>query len=278
MIKIFRKILRSICFLVLIVSLGVLLKLLVVDSRNANKANQVAQELYYESPKEENRFSSLLELNSDIFGWISIKGTNIDYPVLKSPKDDPDFYLSHNYKKEKSKYGAIFLDFNCETFSKGNKNTILYGHHMADGQMFADLMKFSDVEFYKSHPVIRFDTLNEESNWKIISVFKTNTLSEQGEVFNYTISRFNKSKDFTEYIEEVKKRSLINIPVTAEVNDKLLTLSTCSYEFKDFRTVIVARKVKEEESLEVDTSSAFKSENPLMPQCWYERYGGVAPA
>ena len=120
--------------------------------------------------------------------------------------------------------------------------------------------------------------LDEEGNWKIISVFKTNTLSDQGEIFNYTISNFSNPKNFIEYIEEIKKRSLINIPIVAGADDKLLTLSTCSYEFKGFRTVVVAKKVKEGESLEIDTSLASKSENPLMPQCWYDRYGGVAPS
>ncbi len=268
-----------ICFVVLIASSGVLLKLLVFDSWNANSIKEDAKGLYYESGKseEENKFSSLLDENSDVFGWISIEGTNIDYPVLRSPKEDDDFYLYHNYKKEKSKYGSIFLNYNYDD-PKEIKNTVLYGHHMADGQMFADLMKFSDVDFYKEHPIIRFDTLNEEGNWKIISVFKTNTLREQGDIFNYTVSSFSNSKKFVDYIEEVKKRSLINVPVIAEADDKLLTLSTCSYEFKDFRTVVVARKVKVGESLEVDTSLASKSPNPLMPQCWYDRYGGVAPS
>lgn len=266
------------CCVIFLVSSGIILKLLVFDSLTESKVNESARKLYYE-PKKENKFSDLLKLNNDIVGWIYIKNTNIDYPVLKSPKDDSDFYLSHDYKKEKSKYGSIFLNYDYNyNDSKEVKNTVLYGHHMADGQMFADLIKFSDLEFYREHPIIKFDTLNEEATWKIISIFKTNTLSEHGKIFNYTLQNFSTPKDFLEYIEEVKKRSLINIPVVTGADDKLLILSTCSYEFKDFRTVIVAKKLNKGESLEIDTSLASKAENPLMPQCWYERYGGVAPS
>ena len=85
-----------ICIVVLIVSSGILLKLLVFDSWNESKINESARELYYE-PETENKFSSLLDLNGDIVGWISIEDTNIDYPVLRSPKEDSDFYLSHNF-------------------------------------------------------------------------------------------------------------------------------------------------------------------------------------
>ena len=79
-------------------------------------------------------------------------------------------------------------------------------------------------------------------------------------------------------IYNVKIRSLIDTLVDIKDDDKLLTLSTCSYEFDDFRTVIVARKVRDGEDISVNTESAKNSENPLMPDCWYSRYGGHAPS
>ena len=278
MIFIFRRILKIIVICILVGSLGVLFKLLVWDTRISSQTNEEAQEIYHdESITPEEKFSSLSDLNSDICGWIRIDGTKIDYPVVKASQDDPTYYLSHNFKGEESKYGSILIDPNCSLVG-ASKNITLYGHHMADGQMFADLMKFSDVEFYKQHPIIEFNTNRENAHWKIISVFKTNTLSSQGEIFNYTVANFIRDKDFLSFIDEVKKRSLIDTGIDANQNDTLITLSTCSYEFEGFRTVVVARKVRKDESDEIDKSLVTKAANPLMPQCWYEKYGGSAPS
>lgn len=256
-----------------------LLKLLFIDTYLSNRVNDEIKNIYYsndDESTEENRFTSLLELNPDIYGWISISGTKIDYPVLMANAEEPEFYLKHNYKRENSKYGSIFIDSRCRNVLNP-KNTIIYGHHMADGQMFADLMKYSELNFYKEHPIIKFDTIKENSDWKIISIFKTNTLPEHGKIFNYIITDFDSNSEFLKYVGEVRKRSLLNIPVDVNQNDRLITLSTCSSEFKNFRTVVVARKVRNGEDSQVNVNLASKSDNPLMPDCWYERYGGSAP-
>lgn len=271
-----RKILRVLSIIVFIASAGVLVKLLLIDPYFLNKSDEQVKNIYHsEDVSVDDRFKSLLEINSDIKGWIFISNTRIDYPVLQK-EDDPNFYLTHNYKKEASRYGSIFIDNNCK-FGTDSKNIILHGHHMNDGQMFANLMKFSDLEFYKQNPVIEFDSITKTADWKIISVFKTNTLPEQGAIFNYTVPEFSSTKSFLKFVDEVRERSLIKAPVDVDENDQLLTLSTCSYEFENFRTVVVARKVRKGESRVVDTNLATKSANPLMPQCWYGRYGGSPP-
>lgn len=83
-------------------------------------------------------------------------------------------------------------------------------------------------------------------------MFKTNTLTAHGDFFNYMISDFENDKDFMNYVYNVRVRSLFNCPVDVNEDDELVTLSTCSYEFTNFRTVIVARKVRAGESTKVD--------------------------
>ena len=278
MVEIIKKILRITLILIFLICIGIIAKILVFDPYVSNKTIDEVKRVYYdENTSEESKISSLTGINPDICGWIKISGTRIDYPVLQANSDDPKYYLNHNYKREETKYGSIFADKNSKVKSNP-KNTILYGHHMADGQMFADLMKFSDVDFYKKNPIINYNTVLEKEVWKIISVFKTNTLPEQGKVFDYVVSKFSDEKSFLEYVNEVKKRSLINIPVDIDKNDRLITLSTCSYEFENFRTVVVARKVRKNESANVDVSAVSKAENPLMPDCWYKKYGGSPPS
>ena len=274
--------------LVLVVSIGILVKILVIDSYISQKTASEIQELYHHQQdsdnndskvaEEDNKFSELLKINSEICGWISISGTRIDYPVLQGNKNETHFYLDHNYKREKSKYGSIFLDPICQ-LSENPKNCVIYGHHMADGQMFADLMKFSSLDFYKQNPLISFETIyDRNAKWKIFSVFKTNTLASQGKIFYYVVSDFADNNSFLDYVSQVRKRSLLDIPVDVNENDKLITLSTCSYEFQDFRTVVVARRVRNCESETVDTSLAAEAKNPLMPECWYKKHGGSPPA
>lgn len=288
MVKILRKPLKVVSSLVLVMSIGILVKVLVIDSYISQKAASEIQELYHhqqdsennndsEKAEEDSKFSELSKINSEICGWITVPGTRIDYPVLQGNKNETHFYLDHNYKREKSKYGSIFLDPICQ-LSENPKNCVIYGHHMADGQMFADLMKFSSLDFYKQNPLISFETIyDRNAKWKIFSVFKTNTLASQGKIFYYVVSDFADNNSFLDYVSQIRKRSLLDIPVDVNENDKLITLSTCSYEFQDFRTVVVARRVRNGEDEAVDTSLASEAKNPLMPECWYKKHGGSPP-
>ena len=288
MVKILRKTLTIVSSLVLVMSIGILVKILVIDSYISQKAASEIQELYHhqqdsennndsEKAEEDSKFSELSKINSEICGWITVPGTRIDYPVLQGNKNETHFYLDHNYKREKSKYGSIFLDPICQ-LSENPKNCVIYGHHMADGQMFADLMKFSSLDFYKQNPLISFETIyDRNAKWKIFSVFKTNTLASQGKIFYYVVSDFADNNSFLDYVSQIRKRSLLDIPVDVNENDKLITLSTCSYEFQDFRTVVVARRVRNGEDEAVDTSLAAEAKNPLMPECWYKKHGGSPP-
>lgn len=227
-------------------------------------------------------WKALQDINDEIVGWVEIKDTNIDYPVLWHKSDDrtSQYYLQHDYTGAYSGWGSIFLDYRC---SKGteSQNVILHGHHMKDGSMFADLLKYGgtsgDLDFYKKAPTVTFNTPEGDATYKIISVFKTNTLSSHGEFFNYMIGDFQNEKDFMNYVYDVRVRSLFNCPVDVNEDDELFTLSTCSYEFTDFRTVVVARKVRDGESKKVDTSKASINNNAVWPDVYYSRYGGTRP-
>lgn len=227
-------------------------------------------------------WDELLKINDEIVGWIEIDNTKVDYPVLWHKEDNRNYqyYLSHNYKGDYDSFGSVFIDYRCEK-GTDSKNIVVHGHHIQDGSMFGDLMKYGgttgNLDFYKESPTIEFDTPEAQGTYKIISVFKTNTLSSQGEFFNYMIGDFQNEKDFMNYVYNVRVRSLFNCPVDVNEDDELLTLSTCSYEFTNFRTVIVARKVRDGESSKVDVSRASLNSNPVWPQVYYSAYGGTRP-
>ena len=220
-------------------------------------------------------WAALQKVNKEIVGWITLNGTKINYPVLYHKEDDVNsqYYLSHSYKKEWSDYGSIFVDYRSTQGTK-SKNVILHGHNMLDGSMFHELVNFSNglspnLDYYKKHPVITFNTPDGDAKWKIISVFKTNTLFSQGEFFNYMQGKFNSDAEFMNFVYNVRIRSLYNTPVTINENDQILTLSTCSYEYKNFRTVVVARKVRPGEDETVDVKKATANSSPYYPEIYY---------
>lgn len=227
-------------------------------------------------------WKALKDINKEIVGWVQLDNTQIDYPVLWHKGDDRNgqYYLSRNYKGGYDSFGSIFLDYRCEKGTK-SQNVVLHGHHMNDGSMFGNLLNYGatspNLDFYKKTPTVEFDTPDGKGTYKIISVFKTNTLSAHGEFFNYMVGDFQNEKDFMNYVYNVRIRSMINCPVDVNEDDELLTLSTCSYEFTNFRTVVVARKVRLGESKKVDVSKASRNKNAVWPKVYYSAYGGTRP-
>lgn len=238
------------------------------------QTEETEPELTDEQVREQ--IKKLQEINPDIIGWIRIPNTVIDYPVLQSSEDSPEYYLYRNYKKEYTQYGSIFLQAGT-ALDGSDQDLVLYGHSMNDGRMFASLLRFGDMDVYKQSPVIPFNTAEGGGKWKIISVFKTNTDESQGELFPYTYSHFNSDSSYLNFVYQVRQRSIINTGVDFNEKDTIITLSTCSYEFDGFRTVVVARKVREGEDPSVDTSKAVYNPDVVYPQCWYDRYGGSVP-
>jgi sortase B len=279
------------CAAVFFVSAGVLIyQLAILPAQSDNTVNE-ARSLYRkeettseatltpttDAPKAAPKAASLAELqkiNPDVQGWITIPNSVIDYPVLRSPQNDENFYLTHDWKKQSSKYGSIFT---ASRRTAPGTNKVLFGHSMKDGRMFADVLKYANLDFYRSAPVFTYQEGSEVSQWKVFAVIKTNTDASQGQVFNYVRTTFDSSDDFLEFLYQVRLRSVLTLPVNISPSDEILTLSTCSYEFDGFRTAVFARRVRTGESASVDTASACVNSNALYPDCWYVKYGGTQP-
>lgn len=226
-------------------------------------------------------FESLLEKNKDVKAWMKINGTNINNPVYQT--NNNDYYIDHDMNKSPSRYGALFIDKSSRIGKQGNtQNVIIYGHHMRDGTMFGPLKKYRNLDFYKEHPVIDFTTLYHDGDYKVFAVFITNTMAkhDKGNVFEtYRQSTFAGEEDFLQMIDDVKKRSIIDTGVDVRGDDEIITLSTCTYEFEEARLIVMARRVRDDETDEqaFDTSAAKLAKNPLYPAVWYEKKGGKQP-
>ncbi len=218
-------------------------------SNNDVEQNSTAEETEAEkkaSKEKETRermlkVKKLQEQNEDIVGWLEIEGTSVSYPVLQG--DDNVFYLTHNYKKEETEKGSIFLNADYDWDISSN-NLIIYGHNLVNGQMFKELLKYSKEEFYKEHPVIRFTTEKKDMNFEVMSAFKSKVFYEnEQDVFRYYEFMNSKSKkEYKNFVKNAKKASIYDTGVTAEYGDQLITLITCSYHTDDGRFVLIARE------------------------------------
>lgn len=199
-----------------------------------------------EQKEETERMLQVKELqgqNVDIIGWLEIENTNINYPVLQGT--DNSYYMTHNYKKENSKNGAIFLDANYNWNIPSN-NLLIYGHNLGNGMMFQELLKYEKESFYQEHPIIRFTTTEEDAQYEIISVFKSRVYHKsEKNVFRYYFFLNNESEEeYNQFVKNAKNASLYSIDTTANYGDQLITLSTCSYYVEDGRFAVVGRKIK----------------------------------
>lgn len=230
-------------------------------------------------------WDALKDINDEIVGWITIPDTVVDYPVLEHIGDDRynQYYIDKSYKKDGTEFGSIFIDYRS-TDSTKSRNVIMHGHNMRDGSQFHTILNYShegdldgDLDYYREHPVIIFNTPDGDAKYKIISVFKTSTRYEHGEFFNYMQGEFNSDAEFMNFVYNTRIRSMFDIPVTVNEKDQIITLSTCCYEFYQWRCVIVARKVRPGEDEKVDVDLADNNPDPLFPDVYYERYGGTRP-
>lgn len=186
----------------------------------------------YHKDKKEGKPKDLSKINEDVLGWIEVPGTEIDYPVVQG--EDNDFYLDHDIKKNKSIHGSIFMDYRNRL--EKDQNLIIYGHHMKDGSMFKDLTRYKEEDFFSNNRDIYLDIEGERQKYKIfsLSVLRANV--------DYIKTSFHSKEEFLSYIEGIKKDAYLYRDFDFSGEEKILTLSTCSYEFKDARTVIHAVK------------------------------------
>ena len=197
------------------------------------------------TPQKTEKMLKLEELqkeNNEIIGWLEIEGTNINYPVLQAK--DNDYYLSHNYKKENSRAGSLFLDKDFDLVN-GSSNYLIYGHRNTQGLMFEDLLKYDNEDFYKQHKNIKFTTNQEDAIYEIMAVFYSRVYykSEKNVFRYYYFVNAETEEEYNQYVDNAKKVSIYDTGMTAQYGEQLLTLSTCEYSQKDGRFAIVAKKV-----------------------------------
>lgn len=223
------------------------------------------------------KFAELFVTNNDFAGWLTIPGTGIDLPVVQGENNAE--YLKKSFYGEKSKYGCCFID-SSNGIAQLDRNTVIYGHNMqSDNLMLGPLENYKKIDGFKAAPLLSFSTLYNDTKWKIYAVFISNGAEsgDNGYLFNYIFRNLSSDDAFSSYIHQLDQRKLYTTGVDILPGDKILTVSTCVYDFKDARLAVVARMVREGESEEVDLSKTFQKKSPRYPQAWYTAKGQTNP-
>ncbi len=235
------------------------------------------------------KFKQIYSINQDTTGWLSIPGTELDTVVVQGDDNNyyltKDFYKRTTYETSSTNYGNIYLDYRCVTEGL-SKNTVIHGHTTgkASGvpkQSFRSLYDYRDKNYFIENPIIRYSTLYEDYTFKICAVFLSTTQrkDDNGYLFNYIYPDMS-DNNMVGYIDQVKQRMLYETGVSLEPTDKIITLSTCIYDYGksvDTRLVVVGRLLHEGESESIDASLVKDNPDYRRPQVWYNSKGKTNP-
>ena len=218
---------------------------------------------------------SLLHLNEDIGGWITIDGTDVDYPILfdhKCPEDvNPEEWVTNSYYLDKGldgeydRAGSLFMDYrNVFGYDEESQsdNIVIYGHNMANDTMFGSLRKYrQDYTFYDENPVIWLSS-NYTDYQYVIFGFMITSGNWYTDFRYWDMEDFATEDDFNYYVDTVKQNSLVDTGVDVQYGDKLLTLSTCYADADNSRFIVVARRLREHETSmdNIDRTEAYIEE------------------
>ena len=195
------------------------------------EAARLALKYQIEIPDKNIDFDKLhREVSDDIYAWIYIPNTNVDYPVFQHPTDNT-YYLEHNVDGSEGYPGCIYTEnYNSKDFS--DPQTVIYGHNMRDGTMFSDLHKYEEQEFFDENKYVFIYTEDMVYVYRIFAAYQTNNAHQ---LLNFD---FSKKENLLTYLENVRalesELKLFDDDVVFSGDDKVLTLSTCVMKERQF--------------------------------------------
>lgn len=256
----------------------------VQDAENIYTAMAAKYETAKFPPNINTKLARLYAANDNVVGWIYIPGTNVNTPVLQT--ENNSYYLRNNFFGSYTTYGIAYADAKCKKNTL-SKNTIIYSHNLFNGTHFYDVERYKDVEWYKQHPVIQYDTLYGSYTYLVYTAFYITAQSKKyngGYFFNYIYPNMG-NESFKGYIKQLNTRAIYNTGVGLNADDSIITLSTCTHDLDapsgrdiDCRLVVVGRLLRDGESPEINTSGAKENKNYLRPLIWYKNQGKTPPA
>ena len=223
---------------------------------------------YIESEEDLLLLQKYQDYNSDVVGIIRIEGTVLNHPIVQTVEDE-EYYLYKDLDKKYNSHGVPFLSKDSQMEGQGS-NCVVYGHNIykISRDVFADLMGYKDVEYYKEHPVIETVSESGTRKWLIFAYFIVD--NSDADPFQYSdVTSFMSERAFEDYIYEVQKRNWLDVPLDLSMGDTILTLSSCSKELAGSgtnRMVVMAKQLDKDEDYFATVEGAKNALSPLLPE------------
>lgn len=179
-------------------------------------------------------FTALQAKHPDIRAWLTVPDTPIDYPVLQSSADQPEYYLRRAFDGSSRFSGSLFFQYDC---TPDGRCQVIYGHNMTNGTMFGSLPKYLDAEYAREHAVLWLQTPAGLCEYTVAAALETDAAQLP---FNRTV--FADDADFLSFADSLLSASQIATGVRITADSRLLLLVTCSYSWQDARYILVAVK------------------------------------
>lgn len=202
----------------------------VVESVVRTTQETTQETTQYVSPID---FATLKQKNKDIFAYIKIPGTKIDYPIVWN--GDNEYYLHHDLDGKKTPYGSIYMDMD-DRIDLSSRHNIFYGHHMKDKTMFQNIVLFKDKDFFEKHRDIYIYTPQKEYHLRTIACLYTDADASKRR------TEFASDEELNQYVDEMTKGCSFRSLPQGNIGS-LWSFITCSYEFEDARTILYACEV-----------------------------------
>ena len=187
-----------------------------------------------ELPQNPIDFNELQKKNEDIYAWITIENTQVDYPIVQAYEEDDGFYLNHNINKQYDINGSIYTE-RANSLDFSDSNTVIYGHNMLDGSMFQNLHKFRDKKFFDENKYIYIYTKGHILKYEIFAAYKSDN--------RHILNSYDFTKDgvFKEYLKKAQNPPSLEVnrrDLNLSENDKIITLSTCIGNETQYRYLV----------------------------------------
>ena len=239
-----------------------------MESEPVEVAEEKEREIYIDVPEDMELLKVYQEYNSDVIGLIRIDDTVLNHPIVQTVSDE-EYYLYKDLDKKYNSHGVPFLSADSLMEGQG-ANCIVYGHNIykISRDVFADLMGYKDLEYYKEHPIVETVSKSGTRRWLIFAYF----IVDNGDAnpFQYSdVTDFRSMEQFEEYMYEVEKRNWLDVPLELNYGDTIMTLSSCSKELAGTgtnRMVVMAKQLYADETYGNIVKDATMALAPLMPE------------
>lgn len=258
----------SVLWLFISISQGEAVKRVDDAPAKKNVTSEKERDIYLNVSEDMELLELYQEYNSDVVGIIRIDDTVLNHPIVQTVSDE-EYYLYKDLDKKYNSHGVPFLS--ADSLMEGQEgNCIVYGHNIykVSRDVFADLMGYKELDFYKEHPIVETVSKSGTRRWLIFAYFIVDNADSNP--FRYSdVTDFRSKEQFEEYFYEVQKRNWLDVPIDLNIGDTIITLSSCSKELAGTgtnRMVVMAKQLYADETYGHIVKDAQMASAPLLPE------------